>query len=131
MISLKQLIAVLIIALTMQSPGYAHHANSMFDQNIDMTLSGTVTKFEWTNPHVWIWFMADMPDGSQQEWALESGAPIQLRKAGFKWDSFKSGDKVTFELHPRRSGQPAGQFVRAIFADGRVLLTSDPAAQGK
>lgn len=107
----------------------AHHSNAVFERGKFVTLTGTVTKFEWTNPHVWVWFVRLQADGAEQVWGLESAAPIQLRKAGFKWDSFKPGDKVTFVLHPLRSGQPGGQFVSAKFADGHLLETPDPAAK--
>lgn len=130
MLSMRKLVVTAMVTGVV-SGAAAHHSNAVFERNKDVTLSGTVTKFEWTNPHVWIWFMATLPDGSQQEWALESAAPVQLRKAGFTWQSFKAGDKVSFVLHPLRSGQPGGQFVKATFADGRVIETPDPAAKAK
>ena len=120
---------LIVIASLLLTTARAHHSNAVFERSQSMTLTGTVTKFEWTNPHVWIWFATLAQDGSEQVWGLESGAPVQLRKAGFQWDSFKKGDKVTFELHPLRSGETGGQFVKATFADGHVLETPDPAAK--
>ncbi|MFT3905661.1 MAG: DUF6152 family protein [Steroidobacteraceae bacterium] len=107
----------------------AHHSTAMFDTGSVRTLNGTIEKFEWTNPHVWIWIVVPRTDGGNDTWGIESAAPVQLRREGLAWDSFKTGDKVTMTIHPMKSGETGGQFLTATFADGHKLSSRDPAAQ--
>lgn len=101
---------------------HAHHSFAMFDTTKDATLSGVVKEFQWTNPHVFIQVVAE--DG--REWSIEASAVNALRRNGWTRDSFKPGDKVSIVMHPLKSGQPGGAFMRASFADGRKISeTSD------
>ncbi len=108
-------------ALIGAGPVLAHHSFAMFDLSKSMTLSGTVTAFEWTNPHVYI--EIDVPDdtGAVAHWTVELGSPSILMQGGWKFKDVKQGDKVTVRLSPLRSGQPAGLLTQITLADGRVL----------
>ena len=102
-------------------PLLAHHSFAMFDTAKRVTMSGTVTAFEWTNPHVYI--EVDVPDekGVVKHWSVELGSPSILMQAGWKFSDVKVNDKITVVLNPLRSGEAGGLLVTATVRDGRVL----------
>jgi hypothetical protein len=93
----------------------------MFDMTKRMTLIGTVTSFEWTNPHSYI--EIDVPDekGAVKHWSIELGSPSILMQSGWKFSSLKTGDKVTLIINPMKTGQAGGFLSTATLPDGRVL----------
>jgi len=113
-----------------------HHSFSMFDQTKQVNLTGTVTAFEWTNPHAYI--EVDVPDekGAVKHWSVEMGSPSILQQSGWKFRDLKKGDKVTVRLSPLRDGKPGGLLIQATLPDGRTLGNgpgrgpTQPAAQG-
>jgi hypothetical protein len=110
--------AVVVVAA---HPLLAHHSFAMFDTAKRVTMSGSVTAFEWTNPHVYI--EIDVPDekGVVKHWSVELGSPSILMQAGWKFSDVKVSDKITVVLNPLRSGEPGGLLVTATVRDGRVL----------
>ena len=86
-------------------PAAAHHSfPAQYDIDKPISLTGKVTKVEWTNPHIFIY--ADVPaaDGAVVSWAFEMGGPNALLRQGWKRDSLKPGDLVTFEGSLARDG---------------------------
>ena len=75
----------------------AHHSFAAeFDADKPITLTGTVTKVEWTNPHVWIYFNAKDPKtGEVVNWGFEMGPPHGLQRRGWRRDTLKLGETVT------------------------------------
>jgi hypothetical protein len=116
-------------------PVAAHHSFAMFDITRRVTLSGTVTAFEWTNPHAYI--ELDVTDESGpvknvknvKHWSVELGSPSILMQGGWKFKDLKYGDKVTAVVSPLKSGQPGALLVRITLPDGRVL-GNGPGATG-
>jgi hypothetical protein len=99
----------------------AHHSFAPFDLTKEKTITGTVSKFEWTNPHSWIWVDVPNEKGGVDNWAVEGMSPNYLARRGWTKTTLKPGDKVTISVRPLRSGENGGMFVRATLADGRVL----------
>ena len=102
----------------------AHHSFAPFDLSKEKTITGTVSRFEWTNPHSWIW--VDVPNEQGRHGQLggrrhESQLPA---RRGWTRTTLKPGDKITVAVRPLRSGENGGMFVRATLADGRVLTQS-------
>ena len=104
----------------------AHHSFvASFDENKPVSLTGTVTKVEWTNPHIWFFIDVENPDGTVTNWGLEMGSPNFLMRAGWRRDSMKVGDVVDVEGHQARdetSNAHARRVVRSgtdeqIFSD--------------
>src|ERR1700676_3914407 len=96
---------VLVAAFVLVSaPADAHHSFVMFDTTKQVTLTGSVTSFEWTNPHTYI--EVDVPDesGNLKHWSIELGSPSILRNSGWKHDSLKPGDQVTLIIYPLKNG---------------------------
>ena len=107
----------------------AHHSFAMFDTANPITISGTVTAFEWTNPHVYI--EVDVAEGqAAKHWAIELGSPSILMRGGWKFNTIKKGDKITAVVSPLRNGEPGSLLNRVTLADGRVLGNGGPAGIG-
>jgi len=109
-------------SLLMASLALAHHSFAMFDTTSTVTLTGTVTAFEWTNPHAYI--ELDVPEANgtaKKHWSVELGSPSILQQSGWKYKDLKFGDKVTLTLNPKRDKQPGGLLVQVTLPDGRVL----------
>jgi hypothetical protein len=103
------------------SPLLAHHSFTMFDMTKRVTLIGTITSFEWTNPHAYI--EIDVPDekGVVKHWSIELGSPSILMQSGWKFNSIKAGEKLTLIINPMKSGQAGGFLSTATLPDGRTL----------
>ena len=99
----------------------AHHSFAPFDLSMEKTITGTVSRFEWTNPHSWIWVDVPNEKGGVDSWAVEGMSPNYLARRGWSKSTLKPGEKVTISVRPLRNGQNGGMFVRATLADGRVL----------
>jgi hypothetical protein len=96
------------IVLAAALPASAHHSfPAQYDVAKPITLTGKVTKVEWTNPHIFIYI--DVPEertGAVVNWALEMGGPNALLRLGWKRDSLKPDDLITIEGSLARDGSP-------------------------
>ena len=89
---------VALLAGLSSIPVAAHHNfRSEFDINAPFTVTGTVTKVEWTNPHTWFYLDVKDDKGAVVNWAMEMGSPNALMRAGWKRTSMNSGDVVSVE----------------------------------
>ena len=110
--------------LTAGASAAAHHSFAPFNTDTEKTITGTVNRFEWTNPHTWVWI--DVPDekGGVVTWGVEGMSPNYLARRGWTKNTFTPGEKVTIVVRPMRDGSPGGMFVRATLADGTPLTFS-------
>ncbi len=109
------------VAVMVNSQLIAHHSFAMFDSSKQVTLSGTVTMFEWTNPHAYIEIDVADTGGAVKHWSVEMGSPSILMQSGWKFKDLKHGDKVTVRISPLRDGKPGGLLIQATLPDGRTL----------
>jgi hypothetical protein len=102
----------------------AHHSYAMFDTSKGtLTVSGTVAKLDWKNPHafVWVYVPSQATPGKYDLWAFENGSPSVLSRLGWSKDLLKAGEKITVEYWPLRDGRPGGHCEKATLSDGKVL----------
>src|SRR6266404_1585989 len=86
-------------------PVSAHHAFAAeFDANKQVKFEGTVTKMEWTNPHVWLYVDVKKPDGKVENWAFEAGTPNVLFRRGFTKNSLLPGTKILVDGYQSKDG---------------------------
>ena len=88
---------VLFSVLLAGAPVSAHHSFAAeFDSEKPITLTGIVTKVEWTNPHVWFYINVKDPNtGAVSNWGAEMGPPHGLQRRGWRQNTMKIGDEVT------------------------------------
>ncbi len=109
------------LALAGAPPAFAHHSFAMFDRDRQVTLTGTVHDFQWTNPHAWIEIDVPNAQGATDKWGIELNSPNNLARQGWRSNLLHPGDKVTVVLNPLRSGEKGGLFLQATLADGKVI----------
>src|SRR6185312_6012362 len=84
-------------------PLAAHHSFVMFDTAQQVTVKGTVTAFEWTNPHTYIEIDGQAADGKAKHWSVELGSPSILNQSGWKHSTLKAGMPVTLVINPLKN----------------------------
>ena len=121
----KLIACTALVALTgALLPAYAHHAFSAeFDGEKPITVKGTVTKLELTNPHSWLYLDVKGSDGKVVNWGFEFGAPFSLKEKGVTKKTFPPGTEVTVSGFRAKSGQEFGYAVTTTTADGKVFST--------
>ena len=102
----------------------AHHSFAMFDLQKQVTVSGTVRQFQWTNPHAYIQLVAKDASGNDVEWSMEMGAPMYLYARGWRPGTLKAGQRITVTLNPLRNGKPGGVVRDVTTADGKAIGTN-------
>jgi hypothetical protein len=101
----------------------AHHAFSAeFDSNKPIRLEGTVTKWEWINPHAWINLDVVNEAGEVEHWRIEGGAPNALIRRGWTKDSLPPGTEIIVEGFLARDGALRASGRGITFADGKRLF---------
>ena len=103
----------------------AHHAFSRdFDQNKPVTLSGTVTKVQWTSPHVMTYIDVKDNNGKVTNWKVELGSPAQLTKAGWTRDMLKVGEMVNLQGWQAKNGTNFANAEQVTMANGQKLTAA-------
>ena len=98
----------------------AHHGLARFDTNHIVTMKGTITKFEWINPHAYVY--ADITDhGKAANWMLECGSLGMLSRFGWSRDTVKIGDKVTIYGFVAKDGTPYMALQKIDLPTGKSL----------
>ena len=110
-------------------PALAHHSMAMFDQTRIETLTGTVTDFEWVNPHSWLHMSVTGENGTPENWSITGGSPRNMSFIGWTADTVKPGDEIEVGFHPARDGSRVGVLSTATLSDGTELCNGAASAK--
>ncbi len=113
--------ALVVTAIT-AVPALAHHALSAYDRTASVTVSGTVTRWQFINPHAGLWLDVMDEDGTVVAWSGEFQGTLDLyRHFSFNKDTFEPGDEIALTGYPARNGDPALSTRIVVFSDGREV----------
>ena len=115
-------IAVMALGLLMSTtPTFAHHSTAMYNMASPTTVTGTVKRFEWTNPHAFIYLEVTDESGKKVEWAIEMMSLNHLKSYGWLHDTVKPGESISCTGGAAKSGDPAMLASLIKLADGRMI----------
>jgi MYXO-CTERM domain-containing protein len=119
-------VVIAMMLLAAPRSAFAHHSFAMYDSTKLVTVDGTVTNFQWTNPHVLLFLTGTSgPGEAATSWSIElPTSPGNLGRMGWTKHSLKAGDHVVVELNPLRDGKHGGSFKKATLDGGKVLLAN-------
>jgi hypothetical protein len=127
----RSLLMLIIVAMAMIALGpraSAHHSFAAeYDANNPITLTGTVTKMAWINPHAWIYIAVLTPDRSVENWAIEAGPPGTLVRAGFTKESLAPGTEIVVNGYRAKDGALRANGRDITLPDGRLLFVGGSA----
>jgi hypothetical protein len=108
------LLAVLGISGVMgATPAAAHHSFAMFDMSKSVRLEGTVKRFDWTNPHSWI-FLDVMGPSMRESWTIELPSAGVLAREGWTRNYLRTGERVVLQVNPLKDGRRGGSLERFL-----------------
>ena len=102
-------------------PGFAHHGSAAYDMTKLTTVKGTVTDFEFINPHVEIYFEVKDDNGNVQKWDGEAANTLALHRHGWHSKILKAGDAVTFIGNRAKNGGNVLRLKTIVMPDGTQL----------
>jgi hypothetical protein len=118
---MSTVLAGLVAAAT---PLLAHHSFSAeYDDKKPLTLTGTVNKIEWLNPHARFYVDVKEPDGQLVTWEFELGSPNQLTRRGWRRTTLKIGDAVTVNGYPAKDGAHLANARTVTMANGQRIFS--------
>jgi Family of unknown function (DUF6152) len=120
--SLSVLMLIAMAMIPLAPPASAHHSFAAeYDANDPVTMTGTVTKMAWINPHAWIYIEVRKPD-VVENWAIEAGPPGTLIRAGFTKESLAVGTVIVVNGYRAKDGALRANGRDITLPDGRLLF---------
>jgi len=111
----------IVFTIALVGPALAHHSFAVYDHSRTLTLSGTVTRFQWTNPHGFIELDVTQSDGATKHFSIELTSINMMQRVGWRSNMIKAGDKVQVVMAPLLSGEPVGLGLEVTLADGKTM----------
>jgi hypothetical protein len=113
------IVACLVGFLAFSVPLFAHHGAASFDTSKTVTVTGTVTEYIWSNPHVLVKLDAKDDSGNVSHWVVEAWNPVTQASRGWTKNTFKPGDEVIVDVAQAKNNQPVGEFRGRIVINGK------------
>lgn len=119
--TLLLLMTIAASLLVLCKAAIAHHSTAEFDMASKTSVKGTVTKFEWGNPHAYIYMQAKDEKGATVEWSAEMPSIGMLSRINWKRDTLKPGDEITIFGNRARDGRTVLRVEKVILANGQEM----------
>lgn len=124
---LRTLVVGAVCLLVAAGAAVAHHSTAMFDMQHTVAITGTVTQFDWTNPHTFIFMeVMNTTTGTSESWSVEGMSPNYLSRNGWTRHTLKPGDKIGMEVHLLKDGRKGGFCSTVTLPDGKKLANLPP-----
>jgi hypothetical protein len=120
----SKLLAVLaagVVLLMVSAPLFAHHGGAQYDTKHAVTVTGMVTEYLFTNPHVQIHFDVKDETGNVEKWVAETASPQRLFSIGWNAKTLKAGDKITVTGAQLKDGQKIVSIIKLVGGNAPVL----------
>jgi hypothetical protein len=122
---LGSLVLLTASAVLTALPALAHHSfAAQFDDTKPVKMTGTVTKVEWSNPHIWFYIDVKDKDGNATNWGFSGGPPGVMMRRGIAKNSIKIGDVVVVDGFRAKDGSNNASSGTVTFTDGRKVFTA-------
>jgi hypothetical protein len=119
-------VAAGIALLGASYPALAHHGGASYDATKVFTIMGTVSSFQFSNPHALLELDVKDDKGNIEHWVGEGTSPNMLVREGWNRKTIKPGDQVTATGHPARNGSNAMRIEKVVLPNGRELTFEGP-----
>jgi len=116
---LVRLSGIAALAALVSGVGIAHHSTAMFEWGKPVTMkNATVERWDWTNPHTFLYVSVPVAGGKTERWAFEGMSPNHLSRTGWGKRTLKPGDKIDLTYYALKDGRKGGFNVTVTMADG-------------
>jgi hypothetical protein len=123
-ITLSRLVTYCFIASLIPAPLLAHHSfYAEFDASYPVKVTGTITRVEWENPHVWYYLDVKGADGKVTTWGFSANAPGQMMRSGITKEMFKPGIMLTVEGFRAKDGSNNANSQKVTLPDQKTVIT--------
>jgi hypothetical protein len=112
-------------ALFAAFPVLAHHSFASYDVKQQRLVEGTVTQWNYNNPHSWLMIEAPDANGETKTWSFEGAAIVHAARQGVNGTTYKKGEHVRVVMHPMRDGRNAGALCFVVKGDGSFTRPND------
>ena len=114
----------LIALVCVCAPVSAHHSGSIFDRDTIVALQGEISRFSWTNPHVYIYVETSSLEGGAVEWQIETDATPILTRSGWNAESLQPGDRVVIRANPEHDASRLHGRLVSVTTEGGAMMTA-------
>jgi hypothetical protein len=118
-------VAVAACVLGAALPAWAHHSFASYDVSQQKLVEGTVTAWNYNNPHSWLMIEAPDANGEMKTWSFEGAAIVHAARQGVNGTTYRKGEKVRVVMHPMRDGRNAGAMCFVMKEDGTFTRPND------
>jgi len=115
-----------IALLSASHPALAHHGRASYDATRVFTIMGTVSDFQFSNPHVQLFLDVKDDKGNVEKWIGEGTSPNMLIREGWNRKTIKPGDQITATGHPARNGANTMRIEKIVLPNGKELTFEGP-----
>ena len=126
-LAMRRTLCLAVVLLMAAAVAEAHHSFAMYDHSRTLTLKGTVTKFQWTNPHAYLEIDVRDAKGVVKHYTLEGTSINMMQRIGWRSNMIKFGDSIKAVMAPAVSGESVGLLLEVTLANGETKQLGVPA----